>query len=387
MTAFLFVVPPLAGHLNPAAAVHHALVALGHEVAWVGPERRLRPLVGPDTTVYPTGMRPYRGQLDRGVEAVRSLWTGFVVPHATATLSTVERAVMEFAPDVVVVDQHAPAGALAAHRHGLPWATLVPQSMELTRPLAALPTVDAWVDAQLSALWTAAGLPAQEYVDPRWSPWLVVAFTTAALTGGYPLPPQVALVGPALGSRPGPDFPWPWLEPGRRRVLVTVGTLAVDLARDFYGRAVAALRLMGGRVQGIVVAPTELVPDPPPGVLVTPAVPMLELMPHLDAVVCHGGLNTVCEALAFGVPLVVAPIRHDQPTNAAQVEAAGCGIRVDVDRAGPERLRAAVTAVLDEPAYRLAAEAVRDSFRLAGGAPAAARLLASLVNSPQGSLR
>jgi zeaxanthin glucosyltransferase len=395
VTKFLFVVPPLAGHLNPAVAVHHALVALGHEVAWVGPEGRLRPLVGPDTTVYPTGMRPYRGQLDRGMAAVKSLWTGFVLPYAKFTLSTVETAVCGFAPDLVVVDQHAPAGVLAAHRQGLPWATLVPQSMELTRPLRVLPTVDGWVDAQLNGLWTSAGLPAREYVDPRWSPWLVLAFTTAALTGGYPLPEQVALVGPALGARPGPDFPWTFLAEDRRTVLVTVGTLAVDVATDFYARAVAALRPMGDTVRAVIVAPPEQVPDPPGHVLVVPAVPMLDLLPHLDAVVCHGGLNTVCEALAFGVPLVVAPIRHDQPTNAAQVESAGCGIRVNVDRVSPERLRAAVTSVLDEPSYRRAAGAARDSFRLAGGAAAAADLLASLARArprvpadrPQGSLR
>jgi UDP:flavonoid glycosyltransferase YjiC (YdhE family) len=394
VSRFLFVVPPLSGHLNPAAAVHDALVALGHEVAWVGPEARLRPLIGPTTTVYPTGMRPYRGQLDQGMAALKSLWTGFVLPYARFILPAVDRAVLDYRPDLVVVDQHAPAGVLAAHRHGLRWATLAPQSMELTRPLRALPTVDAWVEEQLSALWAAAGLPAAGYVDPRWSPWLVVAFTTAALTGGYPLPEQVALVGPALGARPGPDFPWRWLDPRRGLVLVTVGTLAVDVATDFYARTVAALRPMGDRLRAVVVAPPELVPDPPAHVLVTPGVPMLDLMPHLDAVVCHGGLNTVCEALAFGVPLVVAPIKHDQPVNAAQVAAAGCGIRVSFTRVSPERLGSAVTAVLDDPAYRRAAEVVRGSFRLAGGAPAAAGLLARLaapdavtVHSGQSSLR
>jgi UDP:flavonoid glycosyltransferase YjiC (YdhE family) len=119
---------------------------------------------------------------------------------------------------------------------------------------------------------------------------------------------------------------------------------------------------------------------------------MLELMPQLDAVVCHGGLNTVCESLAHGVPLVVAPIRHDQPVNAAQVAAAGCGVRVSFARVTPDGLRAAVSTVLDDPAYRDAAGLVRDSFRLAGGAPAAAGRLAELAaastsHCPQGSFR
>src|SRR6185436_6767034 len=95
--------------------------------------------------------------------------------------------------------------------------------------------------------------------------------------------------------------------------------------------------------------------DAPAHVLVVPQVPMLELLPHLDAVVSHGGLNTVCEALAHGVPLVVAPIRGDQPINAHHVAAAGAGVRVRFDRDPPERLRAAILSVLDDPGYREAA--------------------------------
>jgi UDP:flavonoid glycosyltransferase YjiC (YdhE family) len=87
----------------------------------------------------------------------------------------------------------------------------------------------------------------------------------------------------------------------------------------------------------------------------------------------------VCEALAHGVPLVVAPVTSDQPVNAAQVAAAGAGIRVRFARARPEQLRAAVLRVLDDPAYRLAAGRVRDSFVAAGGASAAATHLERLA--------
>jgi UDP:flavonoid glycosyltransferase YjiC (YdhE family) len=92
-------------------------------------------------------------------------------------------------------------------------------------------------------------------------------------------------------------------------------------------------------------------------------------------------MNTVCEALAHGVPLVLAPIRHDQPVVASQVVRAGAGLRVPFSRVRPGQLRAALTAVLDDPAYRAAAERVRDSFAAAGGAPAAATHLESLARA------
>ena len=37
MSRFLFVVPPMAGHVNPTLPVGRELAARGHEVAWAGP--------------------------------------------------------------------------------------------------------------------------------------------------------------------------------------------------------------------------------------------------------------------------------------------------------------------------------------------------------------
>ena len=374
MSRFLFVVPPLAGHANPAAAVAAELRRAGHPVAWVGSETYFRPLLGEQTPVYPTGLRPYRGQHDRGARAVKSLWEGFVLPFARAVRPAVERAVADFRPDVLVADQHAVAGAEVAHRHGLCWATLCPQAMELTRPFQHRPAIEAWIRRQLAAV------APESDVDLRFSPYLVVAFTGTALTGPLRFPDHFALVGPAVGERPPvPGFPWPALDPDRRLVLVTMGTLAQDLAVDFYGRMVEALRPLAGRLQAVLVAPAGAVPDPPGHLLVVPRAPVPELLPRLAAVVGHAGLNTTCEALAHGVPLLVAPIKHDQPIIAGQLVAAGAGTRVHFGRATPGQLRAGLTALLDDPSYRAAAGRIRDSFATAGGAPAAAARLAGLA--------
>jgi MGT family glycosyltransferase len=377
MSRFLFVPLPLPSHAYPTAAIARALRDAGHDVAWAGPETFLRPLVAPEATVYPTGLRPYRGQRDLGARSIKSVWEGFVVPFARFTLPAVEKAVHGWRPDVVVADQHALAGALVAQRHRLPWATLAVGAMELTQPFRQRPKVDAWVRGHLAALRAAAGLPGDPVVDLRFSPHLVLALTTTALTGPSSFPSHFAMVGPALAGRPdGADFPWQKLDPGRRKVLVTVGSLTTDLSVDFYARAVRALAPLADRVQGIVVAPPELVPAS--DVLVATRVPMLELMPYLDTVVCHAGQNTVTEALAHGVPLVVAPIKNDQPIVADQVVRAGAGIRVRFHRVRPDQLREAVTATLDDPAYRAAARRVQESFAAAGGAPAAAAHLATL---------
>jgi UDP:flavonoid glycosyltransferase YjiC (YdhE family) len=326
-----------------------------------------------------------REQGGGGEAAIRSLWAEFVVPYARFTSAAVDRAITEFRPDVVISDEHTPAGALAAQRRGVPWATLATSSMELGRPLRAeYPEIDGWIEERLRTLWAAAKLDPADYLDPRASPRLVLALTGTALTGPVAYPPHYALVGPMLGARPPePPFPWESLDPLRRRVLVTTGTLATELAVDFRRRAVRALAALSDRVQAIVLAPEQDGLGELPGdALVLPRVPVLELLGRgaLDAVVCHGGLNTVTEALAHGVPLVVAPIRHDQPINAAQVVAAGAGVRVDFAHVGEDELRKAVETVLDDPGPRAAATRVAEDFARGGGAPAAAALLERLAD-------
>ena len=119
-----------------------------------------------------------------------------------------------------------------------------------------------------------------------------------------------------------------------------------------------------------------------PNVIVRREVPQLALLRRVDAVVCHGGHNTVCEALAHGLPLVIAPIVFDQPGVAQLVVEAGAGIRVKFARVRARELRRAVDAVLQEPRYRLAAERIQESFRSAGGSAAAAVALEELARAP-----
>ncbi len=110
-----------------------------------------------------------------------------------------------------------------------------------------------------------------------------------------------------------------------------------------------------------------------------PYIPQLALLPHVDLVVCHGGHNTTCEALAHGLPLVIAPIQQDdQPIVADQVVAAGAGVRVKFGRVQPPELLDAVTRVMTEPSFRGAAARIQESFRAAGGATTAARHLEAI---------
>jgi MGT family glycosyltransferase len=373
---FLFVVPPLVGHTNPTISVARALESAGHEVAWVAHPGKVRPLLpaGAQLFALPEQVAEAharevseRARTARGAAALKFLWEDFLVPLARQMQPGIVDAVDAFRPDVLAVDQQAVAGGLVARRRGLPWATLATTSAGVIDPLAALPAVKQWHRDLIASLERDAGLePAGEI-----SPHLVLAFTTQALCQGT-FPAHYKFVGPSISDRPE-TTPFPFEQLRRPCVLVSMGTVNAEASGRFYEVAIQALR---DEPQVILVAPLE---QAPPNFLVRAYVPQLALLRHVDAVVCHGGHNTTCEALAHGLPLVIAPIKDDQPIVADQVVAAGAGLRVKFGRVRPDELRDAVARVRTEPQFREAAARIRASFEAAGGAPAAARALEALA--------
>lgn len=392
MTTALFVVPPLTGHVNPTISVGAALAARGHEVVWAG-------LPGVVDRLLPSGARfePVVGSFGeaelarvqatsrglRGPEALKFLWEDFIVPYARATAHDLRTVVERVAPDVLVVDQQAVAGAVVARQTGIAWVTSATTSAELTDPLADLPHVDTWVRGQLRDLQVDLGVdPAVAATgDLRFSDRLVLAFTTRALcTPAAGLGDRVRFVGPAIEQRPQTvPFPWEWLD-GRPAVLVSLGTVYAEDGDRFFAAAIEALA--GEPLQAVIVAPERiaaLVPAGADNIVVAERVPQLALLPRMAAVVGHGGHNTVCEALAHGLPLVLAPIRDDQPIVADQVVQAGAGLRVRFGRVRAAELRDAIHRAVSDPDLRRGAAAVRDSFARAGGAPDAAAAIEALT--------
>lgn len=390
MGRFLFVVPPLQGHVNPTVSVGHVLADRGHAVAWAGEPSVVRPLLAEDAPLFPCPPRlppsmedalRHRAAGLRGAAALKFLWEDALLPLALAMEQPLDAAIDAFAPDVLVVDQQAVGGAALARRRGLTWATSATTSAEFAAPFEHLPKVGEWVTTELVELQRRFGVPEDlaRQGDLRLSDRLVIAFTSAALVGDVtPFGDQVAFVGPSTHARAETaPFPFDWLDPGRRHVLVSLGTVNQSVGERFYRAAVEAVD--GLDLQAVIVAPPEILATVPDNVLVQAFVPQLALLPRMDAVVGHGGHNTTCEALAHGLPLVLAPIRDDQPIVAAQVVDAGAGIRVKFGRVQPATLRAAIEQVLTEPSFREAAAVVAESFAAAGGAPRAADHLEKLA--------
>jgi UDP:flavonoid glycosyltransferase YjiC (YdhE family) len=104
-----------------------------------------------------------------------------------------------------------------------------------------------------------------------------------------------------------------------------------------------------------------------------------DLLPRCAAIVTTGGAATVLAALTAGVPLLVVPTFWDKSDNAQRVVEAGAGLRLAPRHCRPDRVRADVLRLLEEPAFRQNAQRIARRFAEARGPARAAELLEKLA--------
>jgi MGT family glycosyltransferase len=123
----------------------------------------------------------------------------------------------------------------------------------------------------------------------------------------------------------------------------------------------------------------------PPNIHIREYVPQLTVLQHASLFLTHGGMNSVSEALANAVPLMVLPQHGDQHLVAAQVERAGAGVRLTPADIFPQRLRELAETILRDPRFAAAARAVANEFSQSGGASAAADAVLEHIASAAGA--
>ncbi len=103
--------------------------------------------------------------------------------------------------------------------------------------------------------------------------------------------------------------------------------------------------------------------------------PQTSVLPHVDAVITHGGNNTVTECMWFGKPMLVLPIFWDQHDNAQRVHETGYGIRLPTYALERDELAGAVDRLLADGALRERVRTAGERLRVRPGTEAAADLI------------
>lgn len=395
------VAPPLPGHYRPLGVLAARLALLGHRVTFVH-MGDARPLVAEGAGFRAVGgerfgagaLAAYGRRLARaggplGLPAMiraNAAITAMLLDELPAALDAIEA-------DAVLAESAEPAGVLVARACGLPFVTSH-TGLPLNRERGVPPPFVGWAyrngergarrneGGYLVADWLLR--PITREVDraaARWgldgradggmSPLLQVAQCVRGLD--FPraeLPAGFHYCGP---FRDAPE-PAPELPDDRPLVFCSLGSLQGNRAGTFAAMARACADLgaravvgHGGLLSARDAARIE------GGALVADFWPQEALLRRCAAAVLHGGFNTVADALAAGVPAVVAPIAFEQPATAARLAYAGAG-RV-VRRVTRRGLRRELERVLSDPSYRAAAGRLAVETAAAGGAELAADLI------------
>jgi MGT family glycosyltransferase len=404
LTHFAFIAPPLRGHYKPLSHLAAELIARGHRASFIhhpdaehlveAEGARFEP-IGAAAAPVASWTRPMAKI--RGLIGLGGMMQGMV--RFTDMFCREAPAVLKrIGAEALIVDQLEAGGGLVAEHLGLPFAS-VADTMPINREPGVPPPYVGWrydgsekgVKRNLGG-WRVSdllmrgvgkaiernarmlGVPARRRLEDCFSPRLQISQMVPGID--FPrkeLPASFHYTGP---FRRGPAGAFE-LPGGDNRPLVycTLGTLQGSRVGIFRKVAEACARLdlrllitQGGLAQ---VSRAERLPGDP---LVYDWVPQEAVLAHADIVVCHGGINTVLEPLAAGLPMVVMPLAFEQSAIAARMEHAGVA-KVLSFRSSARRIAEAIAEVRETPSYRERARAVRQEMRAAGGVARAADLI------------
>jgi MGT family glycosyltransferase len=107
--------------------------------------------------------------------------------------------------------------------------------------------------------------------------------------------------------------------------------------------------------------------------------PQTSVLPLVDAVITHGGNNTVTECLHAGKPMVLLPLFWDQYDNAQRMHETGLGMRLPTYTHAPEQLSGALETLLADNALARRLDGISRRLQAAPGTVTAADAIERVV--------
>ena len=414
------------GDLHPFIAVAAALRAQGvHAVIACAPEYQskveaaglafhsLRP--GFDELQRDLGMD--RGQLTRGaIDHPDFLFRRLVLPYLKLSYEDMMEAAVD--ADLLLTSSLAFGARLAAEKRGIPWIAVVLQPMMFLSSYdpPVIPKAE-WLSTVLRRLGPVptryAMFVLKKAVNVLFRPLhtlradlgLKPSARDPLFDGQFSEPGAIGLYSRLLGD-PQPDYPQPtsivgfatfdsvdgragaidpelaaFLRAGAPPLVFTLGSLIVNSPQSFYHQSLSAARALGRRAVLLVgeQALADFMHFGSKEVFVCAYAPHSLLFPCAAAIVHHGGVGTLAQALRSGRPQLIVPHFADQLDNAARA------VRLQVARiASPRRYSSgsaprSLERLLGDGRYLARAREVGDSLAAEDGAAQAARVVLDML--------
>lgn len=294
---------------------------------------------------------------------------------------------------VIVAPQLALGARVAQEKHGFHVVTFQLQPV-MTRSLESPPRLPAGPDLALMPRWVQSGLwwmIDRVFVDPHVSGELN-AFraelgmppvrrvmhgwwnSPELLLGLYPdwyaplpndAPPQKVLtrfpLADAAAVHPPTDEVRRFVLDGEPPLVFTAGS-AMAFGEKFFAASVAAAEKMNRRAVLLARFDKQIPKNLPSTIRHFDYVPLSWLLPRSAALIHHGGIGTLSQGLAAGVPQVIVPFSHDQPDNARRAMRLGVAAEIKPPAYKPRRVAQVLERLLADPKTAASCQDVASRF-------------------------
>jgi UDP:flavonoid glycosyltransferase YjiC (YdhE family) len=407
MTRILIVAKGGYGDVFPMLALAQRLTARGHQATLVAEARWTAAAGQLGIPFIPLDTPEPSGRVGRVLHI-------FAPIHFAAECASVAEAGR--GQSLIVGNQLAYSGAIAARRLQIPWVYCAPSPLAM--PSYADPPLLPYLHRLQELSWSSAASQ---------RPYLLLARAASRLAT-WPISAQQRRFGVRLPGNPrfeglyspclnlllasptlvaqAPDWPahtlisgFTWFEPAYMRNDANASALEAFLAQGappvvfaaggpartnpgrFFTEGIRACARLGRRV--IVVAANRYLADLPRSadLLATGSVPFPELFPRIAAVVHSGGIGTIAWTLRCGVPSLLVPTHWDQFDNARRMHERGLARRLRGSDYRAPRIAVEIERLLADQSLRERLESLRSSITAEDGAAVGSAAIEALLAS------
>lgn len=146
-----------------------------------------------------------------------------------------------------------------------------------------------------------------------------------------------------------------FLAAGEKPVIFTYGT-SVTQGDRFFKYGIEAARQLGLRCLVLSVHKEQLPALQSDKELYATYVPFKKLLPQCAAIVHAGGIGTIAQSLAAGLPQLIVPFVNDQPDNAFRLEKLGVSLNIPIKKWTKSRAVAGLKELLNSNEIKMNCE-------------------------------
>ena len=192
-------------------------------------------------------------------------------------------------------------------------------------------------------------------------------------------------VGPAIGDRVEQDFDFSKVT--TPLIYISLGTL-LNTSATFFRKCIDAFR---DETVSVIISigktiKKEQLGEIPDNIFIYPFVPQLKILKRASLFITHGGMNSVNEALYYGIPMLIIPVGNDQPRVAQQIEDLHLGRYLKKKTLTPDILKDNAKRILKDMSYKENIIPFQKKSQATGGNAAIAEMILDALSQKGNSL-